>query len=202
MNLDNPYPSGSTRDHLEMTSNIVLSDSATNGWSIAFWAKDRLGYQNFGGTVLGNSASPNSRLWLDMNSPGVRVTNAVASSMNIGPGGEDRAWHHWVLVYEDADNDSAVDDVTLYFDGLFYATVNNFGGSFDFNAVGSSNGNARYAFGGQLDEIFILDEAIGSAQVDSLFNGNQAYTGEVPEPGSLALVGLGGLMLIARRRRS
>ncbi|MDB4373964.1 PEP-CTERM sorting domain-containing protein [Akkermansiaceae bacterium] len=46
---------------------------------------------------------------------------------------------------------------------------------------------------GQIDELYIYDEAIDSARVNELFTG-------VPVPSSLGLLGLASVMLLRRRR--
>lgn len=55
------------------------------------------------------------------------------------------------------------------------------------------------AFQGQISEFTVYDTALSSAEVTTAFNAG-AITA-VPEPGSTALLGLGGLALILRRRK-
>ena len=69
------------------------------------------------------------------------------------------------------------------------------GTDFDINAVGSGYTGTNQIFDGQIDELYIFDEAISATTVGNLFN-----TNTIPEPSSLALMALGGLAFTRRRR--
>jgi hypothetical protein len=61
--------------------------------------------------------------------------------------------------------------------------------------VGGQYGNAFDSMLGQLDETAIWNTALSSAQVGSLYN---AY---LPEPASVSLLAIGGLMVMGRRKK-
>jgi hypothetical protein len=69
--------------------------------------------------------------------------------------------------------------------------LNTTASDFDIGGVGGSTGNNRDRFDGRFDDLRIYNEALSSSAVAAL----------VPEPGSLALLGLGGLCVLNRRRR-
>ena len=57
-----------------------------------------------------------------------------------------------------------------------------------------------YNYTGALDDVQVYDEALSAGDVTFLFN-NAGSTVAVPEPSTTALLGLGGLALILRRRK-
>jgi hypothetical protein len=108
---------------------------------------------------------------------------------------DDDTWHH--LAYTgDATNGGA-----FYVDGTQVSTdaapLNN---TQTVNDVMEIGGSSRFSedWDGRLSQVAIYNERLSDVDIAALANG--ADPQNIPEPGSLALVGLGGL-LIARRRR-
>ncbi len=67
------------------------------------------------------------------------------------------------------------------------------------NAAGYYN-TTGFAFSGSIDDVQIYDEALSASDATFLLNNAGTAVG-VPEPSSTALLGLGGLALILRRRK-
>lgn len=61
--------------------------------------------------------------------------------------------------------------------------------------IGSQSNGAAEFFGGLIDDARVYDEALDAATI-------QVIASQVPEPSALALVGIGGLAALRRRRRA
>lgn len=175
-------------DFLSTTSTITFG--ANDAWSISFWGKKDAGVDARSGMVIGTTAS-NDFIWTPDNTnvvQGLRFRNSSGGSTDYGNLPDDAAYHHWVVVADGSGNIRVYrDNVDL---GSTAATT-----TFTIDSVGSGLSSTTNNYGGQIDELYIFDEAIDAPTVTSLFTSNV-----VPEPGSLALISLGGLLAIRRRR--
>jgi hypothetical protein len=94
------------------------------------------------------------------------------------------------LVHQWSFNDDLLDTSGNGNDGVFTGTTETYvAGQFG-NAISLTVGEA-------VDEFAVWDEALNATEVGNLFATNQT----IPEPSVMALVGLGGLSLLRRKRR-
>ena len=103
---------------------------------------------------------------------------------------DDGQFHHWVVI---SDGSGMIE---AYRDNVAQTPVA-IANTFNITSVGHAFNNTIHSTNGQIDELYVFDEAIGADVVNSLFTNNV-----VPEPSSALLVGLGGLALMRRRRSS
>ena len=100
-------------------------------------------------------------------------------------------WQHFVFTLEDIDGSTGT--AKFYKDGVLLASkVINLGTAWtDFRLVGGGNG-----LNGEIDDVAIYDFALTADQIGAHY----AAASIIPEPSSLALLGL-GTVFISRRRR-
>lgn len=185
-----------TRDCVQLDSQILFGSG--NAYSVSFWARDLS--TSGGGMVLGVSEGDwASTFFVWAYKPGDTV-NWRGSSSSADRNASftqtlDSDWHHYALVAGDYDGDSAVDDITLYRDGAFVGTDPGNLTGFIIETIGSAYGsNLDFDWIGQIDEVWVFDEALSLAAVDSLYNANV-----VPEPTTMGLL-LCGLLSLAGLR--
>jgi hypothetical protein len=185
-------------------------ESINDSLTIGFWMKGRPWTDSSDTWIRifqhGTEGNP-SRTWLvdrygTSNGSNVRVdTNAGPGGVfnqNIAVGGTDvfdSTWHHVAFVLDKGSWAKYVDGVSVLSgtyapgDGLYNTQPLYISGQF---------GNGDYV--GLLDDIAIYNTPLNAELVAMLKNG--APAGNLPEPASLTLLGLGALGLLTRRRRT
>lgn len=83
---------------------------------------------------------------------------------------------------------------------MFFEGQTNAAGLYDFLLSGITESDLVGASGGGLFDPFVLVNLSGSSIITSEIESFSVSVVGVPEPGALALVGIGALMLLARRR--
>ena len=178
---------------LELSNPITFG--ASDPWSIAFWGRRAAGSTNRQGMIIGNLAASDF-IWLSDGGGGVngmRFRNSSSTSYNNGTAADnafpdDGGWHHWALAADGAGS------LTVYRDNVSLGTVSAVT-TFNATHVGQAFTSNAQSMNGQIDELYVFNEAIDSTTVGNLFTSNT-----IPEPGSLLLLGLGGLAALRRRR--
>ncbi|MBI1367962.1 MAG: hypothetical protein GC162_04840 [Planctomycetes bacterium] len=178
-------------DYLSITSHTFNSGSP---YTIAFWARDLAPAGNSGGMVIGQPGNSTFFIWLDSSIAGGgglrwRSNSTSATDRNADFNfTNDTNWHHYAVI-------ASGTNLSVYRDAGLVATATGKSTGFIMAAIGQAYNNNALNFNGQIDEMWILDEAIAPSQVNSLF-----LTNVVPAPAALpaglALMGL----LISRRR--
>ncbi len=106
----------------------------------------------------------------------------------------DGDWHHIGMTVGDG-------TVTLYVDGVARASEDYTGsGTPDAFQLGARFAAGRTIENALFDDVSVWDGALTATQMAAL-SSNAASVVAVPEPSSTALIGLGGLALILRRRK-
>jgi hypothetical protein len=152
---------------LLLTSPITFS--AAEAWSVAFWGRRAAGSTNRQGMIIGN-LSGSDFIWLSDGGGGVsgmRFRNSSGTSYNNGAAADnafpdDGNWHHWVLVADGAGS------LTVYRDSVSLGTVSAVT-TFNVTHVGQAFNSNAQSMNGQIDELYIFDEAIDAAMVGDLF---------------------------------
>lgn len=192
------------------TSTVPSANAPTLGlgdFSITFWMNivdddnnpkgvlDMLAGITTGGLQLNFGTGAN----LDKLALGIGTAGGfqVALSDALAPGTHYDKWTHVALT---VDRDGGASGVQFYVDGNSYGSASAAG--FATTSLSPTQNLEVGAFNNsnpidQIDDLAIFSGVLTAQEVSDLADG----TASIPEPGSLALLGLGGLLVASRRRR-
>lgn len=97
--------------------------------------------------------------------------------------------------------DNATHVRSLHIDGSLVASdsgVANHSADTDGFSIGDSLVFTVRKFNGLIDEVSVLERALDANEISTIYNSRSMSS--VPEPSSLAIFGIGGLLAIRRRR--
>ena len=166
----------------------TLTFGASDSWSVAFWGKRDSDADSREGMVLANGSS--TFIWTPDNSSvvnGLRVRSSGGDTDYDNNSADYTVYNHWAIV---VDGSGATKNIKIYLNGDEVLSETDTSYAIAFSKFGGWTGATSNNYDGVIDELYIYNEAISEATVQAL----------VPEPGSLALLGLGGLCLLRRRR--
>jgi hypothetical protein len=185
-----------------------INATTGNQVSISFWLKpdaESQGSSPFwigdSSTAAGNRVFQAHLEWTDGNTYwDVSWGDGTNQRLSGMLGTVSDALHHYVLTYN---GDTGA--MNVYKDGvptltgtaatqasLPWASINNF-------EIGAASFGAFWP-GGQVDDFAIFNHELSQAEVNTART--QGIAGLVPEPSTVAILGLGGLLLLRRRRQS
>ncbi|MBK1881456.1 hypothetical protein JIN85_03455 [Luteolibacter pohnpeiensis] len=159
----------SDRDYLDVPTTSFASGSS---YTIAFWARKTAGDTGNPAQwdmVIGDRENANYFIALnDTTGAGLRW-RGISSATNQQADftlTKDYAWHHYAVV-------AAGTTVSLYLDGALISTETGKDTAFHYNTIGEAYlATNNFDFHGQIDEMWVLDEALDAASVNTLYTSN------------------------------
>ncbi len=165
----------SDRDFLAIPSRTFGSGSA---YSIAFWARvnDPARLWNM---VIGERGNTNFFIAPNGQDDNLRwrsiITAGGTREVDFNSGVNDTDWHHYAIVATTTGN------LSLYLDGALVSTSSNVRTGFILDTIGAAFTDGDFDFEGQLDEVWVFDEALDSSEVAGLFSSNDSEI-TAPDP--------------------
>lgn len=159
-----------TGDQHYLNLGTGLSFGSGDAWSVAFWARHRPGNDGRVGMIVGDLTSSDF-IWIPRDGAvdGVRFRNSAGADADYTtpPAGVEPAgvYHHWAVIADGAGN------IEVYYDNASLGSQP-ITTSLDITSVGQGFNQNTQSMNGQIDELYIYDEAIDAAKVNDLFTGN------------------------------
>ena len=176
----------SNKEYLKLTTPITFG--AGDPWSVAFWARHRPGNDGRAGMIVGDLTSTDF-IWIPRDGvvDGIRFRSSSGENadynIDVQPAG---VFHHWALIAD------GVGSIEVYYDNASLGAQSS-DTTLTITSVGHAFNSAVHSMNGQIDELYLYDDAIDAAKINTLFL-------RVPEPNTLILLGSGCLILLFRRR--
>ena len=180
-----------TSNEAYLGMSVPIGFGASDAWSISFWVRRTAGSDIRQGMVTGDRSNTNDFLWASDNSTqvqGMRYRSTANTNANFGGHADDGNYHHWVIIHNGSGSISAYRDNVAQTSGTA-------AGSFNINTIGHAYNETTFSMNGQIDELYIFNQAIDSTTVSSLFTSNT-----IPEPSVMMIMALGGLAVLRRHR--
>lgn len=205
--------SSSTSTHINLGTTATtgaISNFGTGAFSVAGWfdadernsgSNDRWLIGDLGGNGgyvfylrRGSDATNRGKLIAAIGGPSNGTQISYMGSQRLDLNSDSQQWH-WFAVTSDGLS------MRVYLDGELLTTVAYIAGTTATPDAGSSGLIGR-AFDGRLDQFTVYNHKLDGTLSGSTLTGGELYSlwqQGVPEPASLGLVALGGLMLLRRR---
>lgn len=202
--LHNDEDGGNGEEHF--ATGAIAQLAGANKLTLTIWFNqdsDENNNSTYNGLFISRDNDPGSSWGIALEDNGAprhldgRINGQAVDSADIISG--DSGWHHAAITW-----DGTTGTTKVYLDGdvdittgstLVGALVTSSGWRFgDDSCCGSRE------FTGTLDDAGMWDEVLSDGQIKTIYdNGLKGIA--IPEPGTLALIGLGGLAMALRRRR-
>lgn len=191
LQLDSTNSEALVRENGSLTLSAWVNTNSTTG------ANQYVGIVGYEGTAgleepYGFKINQNDQLQWGVSKTYVNFDNFHTTTSN-------GTWTHLVGTF-----DTTTGVSTLYVNGTAAGTanpgVNAIGSTTRLFSFGRYDNNTSYNLDGSIDDVQLYDEVLDSTEVASLFANPGLDLASIPEPSSTALLVLGGLALILRRR--
>ncbi|NQU25290.1 MAG: PEP-CTERM sorting domain-containing protein, partial [Candidatus Nealsonbacteria bacterium] len=155
-----------TADAEHLALDTPIDFGASDPWSVSFWGRRRAGTHEASGMILGDLTSRDFIWTPDVGSAvsngGLRFRNSSGANGDFGNMDDDNQYHHWAVIADGNGN------VTCYRDNVSKGTVSATT-TFQITNVGHAYNATKQSYNGQIDELYIFDEALTAAAVSGLF---------------------------------